>query len=129
ALNTYTPAFPRTTGAPMIAPFWGDVDTRGAGRPAQNNVHWHMDATRLIVTWHLVGYYVMHDDLQNSFQLILTDRSDVAPGDFDVEVRYEQCEWTTGDASGGVGGLGGTPAGAGFDAANGVDSLTLPGSG
>ena len=126
---TYTPAFPRASGAPMIAPFFADVDTRGAGQPARNNVHWFMDSTRLIVTWHLVGYYMQHDDLQNSFQLILTNRSDVAPGDFDVELRYERCEWTTGDASGGTGGLGGTPAGAGFDAANGIDSRTLPGSG
>jgi hypothetical protein len=129
-LSTYTPAFPGAT-VPIIAPWWGDVDTRGAGQPARNNVVSHFDSVgggRLVATWHLVGYYAMHDTLQNSFQLIITNRSDVAPGDFDVELRYEQCQWTTGDASGGTGGLGGTPASAGFDGA-GMGSLALPGSG
>ncbi len=124
----YTPMFPGAD-TPMIAPWWADVDTRGAGQPARVHVVWFVDATRVIVTWHLVGYYAMHDTSQNSFQLILTNRSDVAPGDFDVELRYEQCQWTTGDASGGTGGLGGTPASAGFDAADGLRSLALPGSG
>ena len=114
---------------PVIAPWFGDVDTRGAGRPAKNNIHWFIDSNRFIATWHLVGYYNTHDDLQNSFQVILTDRSDIAPGDFDVEFRYAQCEWTTGDASGGVNGLGGDPARAGFDAGNSATSLELPGSG
>ena len=33
-------------------------------------------------------YFGQHDDLQNSFQLILTDRRARNPGDFDVEFRY-----------------------------------------
>jgi len=37
-------------------------------------------------------------------------------------------QWTTGDASGGEGGFGGTPAQAGFDAGNGVDFTVLNGS-
>ncbi len=130
ALTTYTPTFPRT-GVPIIAPFFGDVDTRADGRPAQNNVHWFVDATRVVATWHEVGYYNMHVDRQNSFQVILTQPAGAAPGDFDVELRYESCEWTTGDASGGMMGLGGTPAAAGFDSGTGSAgaSLALPGSG
>jgi hypothetical protein len=53
-------------------------------------------------------------------------------GDFDVELRYNRCEWTTGDASGGDSGLGGTPASAGYDAASKIGApvfSTLPGSG
>ena len=43
-------------------------------------------------------------------------------GSFDVEFRYNRCEWTTGDLSGSV------AAQAGFDAGDGVNYLTLPGS-
>ena len=37
-------------------------------------------------------------------------------------------QWTTGDAIGGVGGFGGTPAQAGFDSGNGVDFTVINGS-
>ncbi len=127
SLGTYTPsAFP-IASQPMIAPWWGDVDTRGGGVPARNGVYWSITPGRVVVTWHNVGYYSVHDDLRNDFQLILT----AAPpgvGDFDVEFRYNRCEWTTGDASGGSGGFGGTPAQAGFDAGNLRDYVALPGS-
>ena len=126
-LGTYTPsAFP-IASQPIIAPWWGDVDTRGGGVPARNGVYWSIAPGRFVATWHDVGYYSSHDDLQNDFQMILT----AAPpgiGDFDVEFRYNRCQWTTGDASGGSGGLGGTPAQAGFDAGNLSDYVALPGS-
>ncbi|AKF07493.1 Alpha-tectorin precursor [Sandaracinus amylolyticus] len=133
ALSTFTPEFPRATApsprTALIAPFWGDVDTRGGGRPASNDVHWDIDGSRFVATWRLVGYYNSHVDRLNSFQVVLTNRSDVAPGDFDVEFRYAQCQWTSGDASGGTGGLGGDEASAGFEAGNTIDYLALPGSG
>jgi MYXO-CTERM domain-containing protein len=60
------------------------------------------------------------------FQLILTAVEGCGgAGDFDVEFRYNRCEWTTGDASGGSGGLGGTPAQAGFDAGNTSDFVEI----
>ena len=37
-------------------------------------------------------------------------------------------QWTTGDASGGVGGLGGTEALAGINVGDGINSITIPGS-
>ena len=37
-------------------------------------------------------------------------------------------QWTTGDASGGTGGLGGTPAQGGFNADDGIRFLRIPGS-
>ena len=40
----------------------------------------------------------------------------------------KRIEWTTGDSQGGTNGLGGTPALAGINTGNGVDSVTLPGS-
>ena len=129
-LTAFTPTFPRSTPPALIAPWFGDVDTRMA--PSTSNaVFWHVDTTgrRLIATWNQVGYYNQRHELRNSFQVIITDRRDVAAGDFDVELRYAQCQWTTGNASGGVNGLGGTPASAGFDAGNAVDYYELPGSG
>jgi hypothetical protein len=42
----------------------------------------------------------------NSFQMILTDRSDIAAGDFDIEFNYDEINWESGTASGApVGGL------------------------
>jgi hypothetical protein len=120
-LMSYVTTLPGAT-VPMIAPFWGDVDTRGAMRPAHGNVVWFADTTRFVATWDHVGYFNMRSDRENSFQLILTVRPDRAAGDFDVEFRYAQCQWTTGDTST-------TPATAGFDGADGTHFLTLPGSG
>jgi len=126
ALGSFTPApFPTTT-VPVIAPWWADVDTRGGGRPGRNNVCWYLESGRAIVTWDRVGYFSIHDDLQNSFQIVLRNRADVGVGEFDVEFRYERCAWTTGDASNGAGGLGGTPAQAGFDAGDMRRALTHP---
>jgi hypothetical protein len=75
-----------------------------------------------------VGYYSEHDDLTNDFQVTIFDRSDTGEGNFDIEFRYNRLEWTTGDASGGSGGVGGVPAQAGYDAGDGANFFTLPGS-
>ena len=122
-VSAYTPnPFPVSSN-PMIAPFWGDVDTRCGscgsvfvGAPNSSTV---------MVTWNNVGYYPADSSLTNNFQLILHDQGS---GNFDIDFRYDRLEWTTGDASGGIGGLGGIPAQAGFDAGNFVDFFTLPGS-
>ena len=44
----------------------------------------------------------------------MIDRSDSGPGDFDIEMNYDQIQWETGEASGGVDGLGGSPASVGY---------------
>lgn len=89
------------------------------------------NASTLVVTWDQVGYYSRNTDLTNSFQLVLRDRSDTGKGNFDIDFRYEQLQWTTGDASEGTGGLAGatgTAAQAGYDAGNQSTFLTLPNS-
>jgi hypothetical protein len=113
-LGSYTPFPILTTSTVMLAPFFADVDTRYnlpdvyygtgtvEGRPAFG------------VDWIDVGYYNAHLDQSNSFQLVIIDRSDIAPGDFDFEFNYDRIEWETGDASGGLGGLGGSSARAGW---------------
>lgn len=129
AVGSYTPeAFP-IVGTRMIAPFWGDVDTRGGGRPGRNGVYWDIRPGRVVVTWHNVGYYGTHDDHQNSFQLVIESNAILDQDHiWRVELRYDRCEWTTGDASGGQGGRGGTPAQAGFNAGDGQIARMLPGS-
>ena len=124
----YTPMPFPIAARPMIAPYWGDVDTRGGSTAGDNLVYWHIEPGRLIVTWHNVGYYGSHIDHRMDFQLIITNTLDCGSGDFDVQFRYHVCGWTTGDASGGSGGFGGTPAQAGFDAGNTVDFVEIPGS-
>ncbi len=138
ALGTYTPAAFPVASQPMIAPYWGDVDTRGGWTATRNGVYWHLQPGLIVVTWHNVGYYSVHDNLQNSFQIVIRSISGCGVGDFSVEYRYNRCEWHTGDASGGMGGTGcraGTtvgvscvPAQAGFDAGDRVNFVTLPGS-
>ena len=124
-LGTFTPdPFP-ISNQPMLAPYWADVDTRGTG--AINKV-WVVSPSSdtLVVTWDNVGYFSVQTDKTNSFQLVLRKEGD--NGDFNAEFRYQSLEWTTGDASGGDAGLGGTPAQAGWDAGDQTNYQTLPGS-
>lgn len=128
-VSTYTPdAIPGLT-IPTIAPFFADVDLR----PPQGDIHLCVDPVggQIIITWDYVGYFSEQVDKLNAFQIILThndpNQCSAAPT-FGVEFRYEQLQWTTGDASGGTAGLGGTPATAGIDAGNTIDAVALPGS-
>ncbi len=114
-LSEFTPE--GLIGSPLriIAPFWADVDTRAAGSSLVTYGKDIVDGRPAFgANWVNVGYFDSHDDKLNSFQLVLIDRSDIAPGDFDIEFNYDRIEWETGDASGGRGGLGGTSASAGY---------------
>lgn len=130
-LSTYTPnPFP-VTNQPMIAPYWADVDTRNQTNAinGSNNVYVASpNPDSLIVTWHNVGYYSNSNDKLNNFQLVLQKSPIGDIGSFTAEFRYQRLEWTTGNASGGTQGLGGTPAQAGYDAGDNINYETLPGS-
>lgn len=137
SLSTYTPnQIGGGFNVPIIAAFWADVDTQGGDTGATpggnstgtNNVYYDLDVENgvITITWDDVGYYNDGTNLANAFQMQLVDRGN---GDFDIVFRYESINWTTGDASGGEGGLGGTPARAGYTAGNGEDYYELPGSG
>src|SRR5690606_21503131 len=112
SLSQFTPsAFP-VANRPMIAPYWGDIDIRGdecsgvggaegCESPSDNGVWWHLEPGRVVVTWDEVGYYSCNDGTKMSFQLVLTEaRYCGVDGDFDVEFRYNRCEWEVGGASG-----------------------------
>lgn len=96
----------------MIAAFWADVDTRGkSGR-----VYYKSEATRFTAIWYQVGYYKEKTDKVNTFKLVITNGADALLGaGNNVALFYADMQWTTGDASGGVNGLGGTPATVGLN--------------
>jgi hypothetical protein len=135
--SSYTPS-QITAGVnnPIIAPFWADVDTRGGAAAAtpggnstgSNQVYYSLDADNHVVTvtWDDVGFYGAHTNALDAFQLQLIGIGD---GNFDIVFRYEDINWTSGDASGGSGGLGGTAARAGYSAGDGVHYFELGGSG
>lgn len=114
-LATFTPFGLLTSAVPIIAPFFADVDTRNAASDVVRYGTGSIGGRNVFgVNWINVGYFPSAANLLNSFQLIITDRSDVAAGDFDFEFNYDQVSWETGSASGGVGGFGGSPARAGW---------------
>lgn len=107
----------------MISPFWGDVDTRGL---LSGIVYYKLTSTALIIQWDHVGYYNTQDNLLNTFQLILTDGSDpILDAGKNVSFCYQDMQWTTGSASGGTGGFGGTPATVGANLGDGISSIQI----
>jgi hypothetical protein len=128
---TYTPFTIGANVPPMIAPFFADVDTRGTGSSLVTyGTTTFGSRPAFCVNWNGVGYYAVHADKTNSFQLLLVDRGDIGAGDFDIVMNYNALTWETGDASGGADGYGGTPAGAGYSAGDGNPDhfFQMPGS-
>ena len=131
SLSTFTPFNLNTTRRSIIAPFFADVDTRVGntvtfgpgvvnGRPAFG------------VNWPGVGCFSRITSVLNFFQVLLVDRQDRAPEDFDIEFNYDSIQWDTGQASGGnFICQGGAAARVGFSNGTGVPGtfFELPGSG
>lgn len=120
--GTYTPfgIGAGYTGQPIIAPFFADIDTRGAGSGLVTYGNGtYAGHTAFGANYPDVGYFGSHTDKLNDFQVILVDRGDVGAGDFDIYFNYDQIQFETGDASGGRGGLGGTSATVGYSAGTG----------
>lgn len=128
-LGTFTPAaISNGSFGPIIAPFFADVDTRGAG---SDLVSYGVNALGGMnvfgVNYINVGDYSQLP-IYNSFQMILTDRSDISAGDFDIQFNYGNIAWESGQASGSdSNGLGGTSALAGYWTSP-SSNYTLPGS-
>ncbi|SJM91373.1 nidogen-like domain-containing protein [Crenothrix polyspora] len=120
----------------ILAPFFADVDTRTGNTITYGNTTIN-GRTVFGVNWIDVGYYNRHTDKLNSFQLIITDRNDTGLGNFDFEFNYDKIQWESGDASGGIKGLGGSSALSGWTngsqtyhefAGSGINSALLDGS-
>jgi len=127
---TYTPFNIITTGRPIIAPFFGDVDTRVGGDPVKYGNGTVNGRPAFGATYANVDCYYTDASrtARNYFQVVLIDRADTGPGNFDIEFNYDQIQWETGEASGGSSAcLGGSSARVGYS--NGVDAaFELPGS-
>ena len=119
-----TNPFPSTQFV-MIAPFWADVDTRlPLTGPISGLVYYKITPTYMVVQWDSVGYFNVHNDKKNTFQVIITDGVDpILPSGNNVDFCYGDMQWTTGDASMGVGGFGGSPATVGSNSGNGTDYI------
>ena len=136
SLGTFTPFDLTSTATPIIAPFFADVDTRGAASGLVNYGNGTVNGRpAFLVNWPTVGYFPSATDKLNTFQLVIINRSDRNPSDFDFEFNYAQIQWETGSASGGTGGLGGNSARAGFSNGSGdpgtffeIAGSALPGS-
>jgi hypothetical protein len=123
AQGAYTPTTLNSLGISIIAPYWADVDTRN---PASDVVKYGTNGVvdghaAFGVDWVNVGYFQEHADKLLSCQLVIIDRSDLAPGDFDMEFNYDKVQWEWGDFSKN------SPPHAGFS--NGIADEELPGSG
>lgn len=116
SLGTFTPSA-ISTGAfgPIIAPFFADVDTRAPGSSPVTYGSTSLGGFNVFgVNYINVGVFGSQP-IFNSFQMILTERSDIRSGDFDIQFNYDSIVWEAGTASGAPeGGLGGTSALVGY---------------
>jgi hypothetical protein len=124
AYSTYTAsAFPDSNYS-MVAPFWADADTRDS--LFSDVVYYKIFQHYMIVQWEHIGYYNTHGDKLNTFQLVISDGgSSPLPENKNVGFCYKEMQWTTGDASSGVGGLGGFPATVGVNYGDGINYLQI----
>ena len=122
--NTFTAlSFPDSTYR-MVAPFWSDVDTRDS--VLSGIVYYKLTSNYLIVQWDHVGYYNSHADKTNTYQLVISDgNASILPETKNVGFCYRDMGYTTGDASGGTGGFGGTPATVGVNYGDGINYLQI----
>ena len=123
--GVYTPfALNGTTNVPVIAAFLADVDTRGAGTSPVTYGQGIVNGRNAFGANYLnVGYYSAKSNKLNDVQIVLVDRADTGAGNFDIELNYNKVQWETGDVNGGVNGLGGNSARAGYS-----NGTTTPGS-
>lgn len=122
-LSTFTPFDLTSTGRQIIAPFFGDVDTRNAGLEVTYGTGTFEGHNAFGVNWLDVDYFASsaNHTNHNFFQLMLVDRSDIQSGDFDIIFNYDQILWEAGTASGGdANGQGGNSARAGFSSGTGA---------
>ena len=127
-LMAFSPVPLNQLGAMVVAPFFADVDNSIAGQVSYGTGS--VDGRAAFgATWAGVPYHGTAPAGLNSFQAVLIDRADTGAGNFDLEYNYGQIAWEAGDFSGGVGGLGGSSARAGYSGGTPETSTELAGSG
>jgi hypothetical protein len=96
-ISAFEPKGPTGATAPVISPFFSDVDTRSS---SSGVVNYKLFADELVVTWDNVGFYNTHSNLTNSFQLVLrSDDYNVLPGEGYIGFFYEGMGWDATDTN------------------------------
>ncbi len=114
-LATYTPFGIAGANTPIVAAFFADVDTTGAGTsPVTYGIGTVNGRAAFGANYVNVGYFNAQNNKINDFQIVLIDRADTGAGNFDIEFNYNKIQWETGGASGGSNGLGGSSARVGY---------------
>lgn len=130
-LSQFTPDALPTTQRVILAPFFADVDTR-LSNPVRYGTGTVDGRPAFGVTWPGVGCYNRTFTVLNTFQVILIDRADTGPGNFDFEFNYDSIQWEAGQSSGGSAQCqGGSTARVGHSDGSGLPGTfyELPGSG
>ncbi len=112
-------AFP-SAGNAMVAAFWADFYLTMGG-----TMHATITPTAAIFNWVNMGYFANQNDKINTCQIVITDGFDPLVIEGNTAIHFADMQWTTGSASGGVSGFGGTPATVGANAGNGVDFIQI----
>lgn len=97
-ISAFVPTGPQGADQPVISPYFGDADSRGA---ASGVVHLRTDVpNQVVVTWDRIGYYSGRDDLLNSFQLVLRGPGYAVPtGEGAIGFWYGAMQWERTDTS------------------------------
>lgn len=97
-IAAFVPTGPTGADAPVISPWFADVDTRG---PLSGVLRLRQDiANQTIVTWDSVGSFSSNDDALNSFQLVVRgDDYDVPVGEGSIGFFYKGMPWEVTDTS------------------------------
>lgn len=99
--NGYNPSTSlAATNRNIMAPLWSDVDTRNTSTgqltyssTAPGSIPKVNGRNAFFVNWIDVASYNNQSSPLNSFQLVLVDRSDTGPGNFDFMFNYDQVAW------------------------------------
>jgi hypothetical protein len=97
-ISEFIPTGPTGAAAPVISPWFADVDTRAAGSGV---LHLRHDiANQTILTWDGVGYFQEHDDRLDSFQLVVRGAGYAVPaGEGTIGFFYKGMPWEQTDTS------------------------------
>ena len=97
-IAAFIPTGPTGALAPVISPWFADVDTRGA---ASGVLHLRTDIpNQTILTWDAVGYFQQHDDRLDSFQLVVRGAAFAVPaGEGSIGFFYKGMPWEQTDTS------------------------------
>jgi hypothetical protein len=96
-ISGYIPEGPTGANAPVISPWFGDVDTRGS---LSDVVYYSLDNVgEAVITWNNVGSFSGNDNALNSFQLVLRgDDYAVPEGQGQIGFFYKNMDWIATDS-------------------------------